>query len=97
MEKIKIDSFENLIHIIENNKFDKKELELLIWHTLNSIAFFESKADLIISLKDYWSKWKNAEEKPIFIGLESLDVIPFDKMLENYAFRNEVDKLEAKY
>ncbi|NDP25875.1 MAG: hypothetical protein GZ087_00385 [Flavobacterium sp.] len=95
--EIKIDSFEDLIHIIENNEFDKKELELLIWHSLNSIAFFESKADLIISLNEYWSKWKNANEKPIFIGLESLDVIPFDKMLENSVFKNEIDKIEAKY
>jgi hypothetical protein len=95
--ELQIDSFEDLIYIIEQNGFDKEELELLIWHTLKSIAFFETKVDLIISLKEYWSKRKNAECKPIFIGLESLDVIPFEKMLENSAFKNEVDKLEAKY
>jgi len=94
--KFQINSFEDLIHIIENNNFKKEELDLLVWHTLKSIAFFNSKAELIASLNDYWSKWKDAACKPIFIGLESLDV-PFDKMLENSAFKSEVDKIEAKY
>jgi hypothetical protein len=94
--EFQIDSFEDLIHIIENNEFDKKELDLLIWHTLKSVAFYNSKAHLITSLNEYWGKWKNAEEKPFFIGLESTEVT-FDKMRENYAFKSEIDKIEAKY
>lgn len=94
--ELQINSFEDLINVIENNDFDKNELELLIWHTLKSIVFYESKKDLLTALKDYWSKWKDAEEKPLFIGLEDKEPT-FDKILENSAFKNEVDKLEAYY
>ena len=94
--ELQINSFEDLINVIENNDFDKNELELLIWHTLKSIVFYESKKDLLTALKDYWTKWKDAEEKPLFIGLEDKEPT-FEKMLENSAFKNEVDKLEAKY
>lgn len=72
--ELEIYSFEDLINTIEQNDFDKKQLDLLIWHTLKRIAFYNSKAELINFLKDFWQKWQEAPEKPIFLGLESLDL-----------------------
>jgi hypothetical protein len=64
--------------VIEQNNFKKDEVAKIIWHTLKIVAIYNSKAELINLLKDYWSKWRDAPEKPIFIGLESLDIIPFE-------------------
>jgi hypothetical protein len=94
--ELKISTFNELINAIEQNDFNKKELALLLWHTLKIVAIHNSKAELILLLKEHWSKWKDAAEKPLFVGLE-IQEITFDKMLENSAFKKEVDKLEAMY
>jgi hypothetical protein len=33
-------------------------------------AIYNSKAELITLLKDFWQQWKDAPEKPIFVGIE---------------------------
>ena len=72
--ELEIYNFDNLLQVIEQNNFKKDEIAKIIWHTMKIVAIYNSKAELITLLKDYWSKWKDAECKPIFIGLESLDL-----------------------
>jgi sulfur relay (sulfurtransferase) DsrC/TusE family protein len=63
-------NFNDLLQVIEQNNFKKDEVAEIIWHTLKIVAFYNSKAELINLLKDFWQKWKDAPETPIFIGLE---------------------------
>ena len=68
--ELEIYNFDNLLQVIEQNNFKKDEVAEIIWHTLKIVAFYNSKAELINLLKDFWQKWKDAPETPIFIGLE---------------------------
>ena len=72
--ELEICNFDNLLQVIEQNDFDKKQLDLLIWHTLKRVACYNSKTELIPLLKDFWQKWQDAPEKPIFLGLGSIDL-----------------------
>jgi hypothetical protein len=72
--ELEIYNFDNLLQVIEQNNFKKDEVAEIIWHTLKIVAFYNSKAELINLLKDFWQKWKDAPEKPIFLGLESIDL-----------------------
>jgi predicted solute-binding protein len=72
--ELEIYNFDNLLQVIEQNNFKKDEVAKIIWHTLKIVAFYNSKAELITLLKDFWQQWKDAPEKPIFLGLESIDL-----------------------
>jgi predicted solute-binding protein len=72
--ELEIYNFDKLLQVIEQNNFKKDEVAKIIWHTLKIVAFYNSKAELIILLKDFWQKWKDATENPIFLGLESIDL-----------------------
>lgn len=69
-KQIEINTFNDLLQVIEQNNFKKDEVAEIIWHTLKIVAFYNSKDELINLLKDYWQKWEDAPEKPLFIGLE---------------------------
>jgi hypothetical protein len=53
-------------------------MELEIYNFDNLLQVIEQnnfkKTELITLLKDYWQKWKDAPEKPIFLGIESIDL-----------------------
>ena len=69
-KQIEINTFNDLLQVIEQNNFKKVEVAEIIWHTLQIVAIYNSKAELITLPKDYWQKWKDAPETLLFIGLE---------------------------
>ena len=75
----KISSFDDLIYFIENEEASLKEIENIINQTLRVIVISGEDYDkslLIEELKTFWNKFKNSQERPIFLDLmrDSLDV-----------------------
>jgi len=60
----KIDTFEDLIFLIENTELEQQQIESLVQKTLNVLIINEwgkefNKTELIKRLKDFWNKWGN--------------------------------------
>lgn len=69
---IEINTFEDLLQFIEQNDLTHKQISDIVQASTNSILInkYERKEDLIHDLKQFWSRWKNHNEKPIFINCD---------------------------
>jgi hypothetical protein len=75
MKGYKINNIETLCSFIMAEKPELEKVNELIWHLgIKAIILDEAEPEKYCSLLvDYWQKWKHTKERPIFIGLESLD------------------------
>jgi len=69
----KIDTFEQLIDFIENTNLTQQQIETLVHKTINVIVLSEigksyCKSELISDLREFWSKWGNKTERPLFLN-----------------------------
>jgi len=69
-KQFKIRSFDDLIDFIENEDAPKKDIGNIISNILSVWVWssqYKDKKELIKDLREYWSKWKNKRERPIFL------------------------------
>ena len=87
--EIKIDTFEKLIQVIENHNLTKDQRNELVRLSLKLIVLKElNKTTLIKELRTYWSKFKDTNERPIFLGVdESTSSIGSTHRLDRSAYR----------
>ena len=71
-----VNNFDELITYIKENDLSQKQINDLLNFTIHSYYFkdFNSKDELIESLINFWEKWKDIKERPIFIDTD-LDAI----------------------
>ncbi len=69
-KQFKIKSFDDLIEFIENEEASLKDIEEIVRQTMRVIVISDEKydkRDLIEKLKDFWNKFKDAQERPLFL------------------------------
>jgi len=69
-KQFKIKSFDDLIEFIENEEASLKDIESIINHTMRVIVISDEKYDkshMIDKLKDFWDKFKDVQECPLFL------------------------------
>ena len=74
-KQFKIKSFGDLIEFIENEEASLKDIEEIVRQTMSVIVISDEKYDkrhLIEKLKDFRNKYRNGQERPLFI-MEDLD------------------------
>lgn len=67
--KVQINTFNDLIDFIESTNLTLEHYDTIISNTLSLYVDIEelTKQNLIIELKEYWSKYKYQLEKPLFL------------------------------
>jgi len=76
--EIEINTFEDLIEVIENNNLCEQDRNEVVRQCLKVIVIGSiSKIELIKQLKEYWSKYSNKIERPIFLNVD-LSIFEFD-------------------
>ena len=73
--QIMINSFEDLIHYLNESDLSVKQTSELVNKGLNLLFLndYNTKEEMIEILIDYWLKWKHTSEKPIFIDCDPLE------------------------
>lgn len=70
--EVEIKTFEDLIEFLENNALSEKKINEILITTLHSIYTGDTvnKKEMIQAIKEFWEKWSEQPERPIFIDLE---------------------------
>lgn len=69
--KILINTFDKLVEVIETQGLTTEQRNELVRLSLKLIVLDDyNKTDLIRELRAYWSKYKDAQERPIFLNLD---------------------------
>lgn len=68
--KVQINTFTDLIDFIESANLTLEQYDTIVSNTLSLYIDIEelTKQNLIIELKEYWSKYKYKLEKPLFLN-----------------------------
>jgi hypothetical protein len=68
--KVQINTFNELIDFIETSNLSLEQYATIISNSLSLFIDTKklTKQNLITKLKDYWSKYKNQLEKPLFLN-----------------------------
>lgn len=99
--KIEINTFDELIHFIENNKLTPKQLIILVEATLQIYICPEDLVNIKEKLKLFWNEYgnKSIKERPIFLWnpFDGTREDNFNRMLQSESFKRKMDELEAMY
>ena len=69
--EIRINTFEDLIEVIEKYDLNESQRNELVRLSLKVIVIENyNKKELISKLKTFWNKFGNGKEKPIFLGID---------------------------
>ena len=91
--QIQINSFDELLRLIESGKLSNNEIVEVIEKSLNVFVIPDDLKNISEHLKTYWNEYGHLKiERPLF-----LKPLLFVEMIKNPTFKNEVDKLEAYY
>jgi hypothetical protein len=99
--KIEINTFDELIQFIANNKLTPKQLIILVEATLQIYICPEDLENITEKLKLFWNEYgnKSIKERPIFLcnPLNENREDNFNRMLKSESFKKKIDELEAMY
>lgn len=67
-----INNFDDMIQFIREHDLTPDQTHELVRTCINSylVTDYKSKDELITALTDFWSKWKDVDERPLFIDLD---------------------------
>ena len=67
-----INNFDDMIQFIKEHDLTPDQTHELVKTCINSyiVTDYKSKDELITALTDFWSKWKDTVERPLFIDLD---------------------------
>ena len=69
MESIQLNTFEELIEFLKANDLTPEQVDEIIQSQFKAFYFQKlTKDEIIEGLIDWWAKWKDANERPPFIG-----------------------------
>jgi hypothetical protein len=99
--QIKINTFDDLIRVIETNKLTSKQIIILVESTLQLYICPDELENISEKLKSFWNEHgnKSIQERPIFLWnpLDGNREDNFNKMLKSESFQKKVDEFEAMY
>ena len=69
MESIQLNTFDELIEFLKANDLTPEQVDEIIQSQFKAFYFQKlTKDEIIEGLIDWWAKWKDANERPPFIG-----------------------------
>ena len=70
--EVEIKTFEDLIQFLENHDLPEKKINEILIATIQSLYTGDTanKSEMIQALKEFWEKWSDKPERPLFIDLE---------------------------
>lgn len=72
MESIQLNTFDELIEFLKANELTPKEVDEIIQLQFKAFYIQElTKDEIIEGLVDWWAKWKDAKERPPFLGYKN--------------------------
>ena len=70
--KIEIRTFGDLIQFLEENDLPERKVNEILITTIQSLYTGDTanKKEMTLALKEFWEKWSDKPERPLFIDLE---------------------------
>jgi len=70
--EVEIKTFEDLIQFVEENDLSEEKINEILMATIQSLYTGDTgnKSEMIKTLKEFWEKWSDKPERPLFIDLE---------------------------
>lgn len=70
--EIEIRTFGDLIQFLEENDLPERKINEILMTTIQSLYTGDTanKKEMTLALKEFWEKWSDKPERPLFIDLE---------------------------
>lgn len=70
--EIEIRTFGDLIQFLEENELSERKINEILITTIQSLYTGDTanKKEMTLALKEFWEKWSDKPERPLFIDLE---------------------------